>query len=288
MPDTGVLQHDDDREGGVLQLTGLDGETRRVFAGPRRRQLGSGITAVYAEGTEVGSLFGRSGDGEPDGGALQLSAVPEGADSAEQTALLDGGTRTVPRGSLTLSHATNPDSLAFLGFDSHVGPVLVLSDLDPHDAMGSMLVLSTRGIFVTPSKENFDLSFVAPLPERPGLAAHYCVVEGPEVGVQIRGTATLHDGKATVRLPEHFALVAAPTALTVQLTPRSPRSKGVAASSLSRTELVIEELAGGQGSYDVDWLVQGIRKGREHYEVIRPLAGIEVPRPGRRTEQESE
>jgi hypothetical protein len=109
------------------------------------------------------------------------------------------------------------------------------------------------------------------------MAIYYCSVEAAEAGVQVRGTAALVEGRADVVLPDHFSQVAGEERLTVQLTPRSLDSRGVAATRLTTSNLIIEELGGGRGRYEVDWLVQGIRKGSEAYAVLRP---IDVPGRG--------
>jgi hypothetical protein len=101
--------------------------------------------------------------------------------------------------------------------------------------------------------------FAADHPHDPALSIHNSVLEWPEVGLYCRGTAQLLEGRASVGIPEHFAHVASEDGLTVQLTPRSAASKGLAATDLTPTALEITELWGGTGTYDVDWTVQGIR-----------------------------
>jgi len=135
--------------------------------------------------------------------------------------------------------------------------------------------ISSYGIFVRPMKdEAWTYNFVAEHPD-PTKEIYYAVLEGPEVGVYARGTAQLLEGSATVPLPDHFAQVASPLGLTVQLTPRSALSNGVAATEVTTERLVLRELAGGAGSYAVDYFVQGVRRGGEGYEVVRPAR----PRP---------
>ncbi|MBI2892915.1 MAG: hypothetical protein HYY06_05135 [Deltaproteobacteria bacterium] len=114
-----------------------------------------------------------------------------------------------------------------------------------------------------------DVNFVADHPEDPRLQIHYNVIEGPEVGVYVRGTARLRDGRAAISLPDHFAAVTSERGLTAQLTARSIESRGVAVTALSREGLEIAELGGGTGEYEVDYLVQGVRRGREDFAVLR-------------------
>ena len=123
-----------------------------------------------------------------------------------------------------------------------------------------------------------EVAFVADHPTDPSLQIHYNVLEGPEVGVYVRGRARLQAGRTVVRLPDHFRHIAASSDLTVQLTPRSAESRGLAATRLTVEDLEITELADGKGDYDVDYAVHGVRKGREGYEVLRPRSRVPAPR----------
>jgi hypothetical protein len=97
----------------------------------------------------------------------------------------------------------------------------------------------------------------------------YASLEGPEAAAYVRGTTKLMDGTAVITLPEHFVAVANPEGTTVQLTPRSAQSRGLAVVEQSSDRVVIRELGGGTGSYEFDFLVMSVRKGFENFEVIR-------------------
>ena len=56
---------------------------------------------------------------------------------------------------------------------------------------------------------------------------YYVSLEGPEAGAYTRGTAQLVGGEATIRLPEHFTLVAGDEGMTVHLTALSAESEGL-------------------------------------------------------------
>jgi hypothetical protein len=112
-------------------------------------------------------------------------------------------------------------------------------------------------------------SFAMPHPVEPAQQIVYAALEGPEAGAYVRGTATLVNGRAVVALPEHFSLIVSEQGLTVQLTPRSLSSRGLAVLSSSPQEIVVEELANGAGNYEFDYLVQGLRRGKENFQVIR-------------------
>ncbi len=112
-------------------------------------------------------------------------------------------------------------------------------------------------------------SWVNPDPEDPTKAVVYATLEGGENGTYVRGTATLENGKATVVLPDHFRKVTNPEEnITVQVTPRSAASLGLAVTSRSNSEIVVEELSSGTGNYEFDYIVHGLRLGYEDYEPI--------------------
>jgi hypothetical protein len=112
-------------------------------------------------------------------------------------------------------------------------------------------------------------SWVNPDPEDPDQAIVYATLEGGENGTYVRGVARLENGKAIVTLPDHFRKVTSPNELiTVQVTPRSAESKGLAVTSRSNTVIVVEELYNGSGDYEFDYIVHGIRLGYEDHEPI--------------------
>jgi hypothetical protein len=85
----------------------------------------------------------------------------------------------------------------------------------------------------------------------------------------VRGTGHLENGQATVSLPDHFLAVAGDQGVTVQLTPLSAESKGLAVTEKSSERFVVKELNGGSGSYDFDFMVTAVRRGFENYEVVK-------------------
>jgi hypothetical protein len=113
-------------------------------------------------------------------------------------------------------------------------------------------------------------NFVCDNPQDPSTHIYYAAVEGPEVAAYTRGKATLHNGEATIELPDHFASITDEDSITVQLTPRSASSKGLAAVEVSGGRIIVRELMNGTGDYAFDWRVEGVRKGYENYRVVRP------------------
>lgn len=145
--------------------------------------------------------------------------------------------------------------------------------------VGAMSVnASGQGDFFVTGAKNFRV----PNPHQPGTDIVYASVEGPEAGAYIRGTARLRDGVAVVRLPRHFGSVAADNGITVQVTPLSADSLGLAVTHRSSEEVTVQELAHGRGNYDFDYLVMAVRLGYEDYQVIRPTDETSVTLPSER------
>jgi len=115
-----------------------------------------------------------------------------------------------------------------------------------------------------------DKNFRAPNPADPATDIWYCCPEGPEAAMYIRGTGRLVNGRATIELPDHFRNLASEPGMTVQLTPSSANSRGIACTKKSLFGIEVVELGGGSGDYEFDWRVEAMRKGWEDYRVIRP------------------
>lgn len=113
-------------------------------------------------------------------------------------------------------------------------------------------------------------NFREPNPDDASTDLVYACVEGPEAAMYVRGTATLTAGHVVVDLPRHFAAMAAAEAITVQLTPLSPMSRGLCVVRKSTDSFDVRELMNGSGTYEFDWEVKAIRRGYEDYEVVRP------------------
>lgn len=113
-------------------------------------------------------------------------------------------------------------------------------------------------------------NFRVPHPNQPDTDIVYACVEGPEAAAYVRGTAHLANGQGIISLPEHFASVVGQDGLTVQLTPLSSDSLGLAVVEKGIPQIRIRELHAGTGNYDFDWEVEGVRKDHENDQVLRP------------------
>ena len=98
----------------------------------------------------------------------------------------------------------------------------------------------------------------------------YASLEGPEAAIYERGTATLQNGTAEIKFSDHFALILAKTRMTVQLTPLSAQSKGLAVVEKTQDGFKVKELHHGAGHYQFDWEVKAVRNGYQDFEVVRP------------------
>ena len=65
--------------------------------------------------------------------------------------------------------------------------------------------------------------------------------------------------------------------MTVQLTPGSAASLGLAVTAKSPSAFEVRELGLGAGSYSFDWEVKAVRQGFEDYEVVRPKIRPNLP-----------
>lgn len=111
-------------------------------------------------------------------------------------------------------------------------------------------------------------NFIQEHPTNPNKAIVYTALEAGEAGTYTRGSSTLAKGKVTIDLPEHFSLVTNMKGLTVQVTPTGP-CNGLYVASKSNTQIEVAELASGTSNTSFDWIIYGVRKGYENYEVIR-------------------
>jgi len=121
-------------------------------------------------------------------------------------------------------------------------------------------------------------TFIEPHPHDATKEIVYAAIEGPEAATYIRGTAEFIDGEAIITLPEHFGLVTSSEGLTVSLTPLGEWLQ-LYVTDMSPEQLIVLEASGKGGRFC--YLVQGVRKGYEDFQVVRDR------RPGREYEPEA-
>jgi hypothetical protein len=93
----------------------------------------------------------------------------------------------------------------------------------------------------------------------------------------VRGTATLQNGSYTVTLPPEAASKIRANTLTVQLTPLSATSKGLAITDRQAGSFTVSELMSGNGSYAFDWTLTALL--RDDPELRNQLHEMEVAGP---------
>ena len=117
-------------------------------------------------------------------------------------------------------------------------------------------------------------NFVSRYPGQADKRIVYTCLEGPEAAIYCRGTADLVSGKARVDLPDHFAALCAEQGLTVQVTPLSEKSMGLAVVERAPDYIVVKELLSGTGDYAFDYTVMGVRKEAVDFQAVRSAADI--------------
>lgn len=111
-------------------------------------------------------------------------------------------------------------------------------------------------------------NFIQEHPTNPDKVIVYTAIEAGEAGTYTRGSSTLTSGRVTINLPEHFSLVTSTEGITVQVTPTGP-CNGLYVASKSTSQIEVAELGNGTSNTSFDWIIYGVRKGYENYEVIR-------------------
>ena len=97
----------------------------------------------------------------------------------------------------------------------------------------------------------------------------YACIEGPEAAAYVRGTAQLINGQAIISLPDHFSHVTSGTGITVNVTPLSAESEGLAVTVKTTSQITVRELRNGSGNYQFDYTVFAVRRGYENFTVVR-------------------
>ena len=159
--------------------------------------------------------------------------------------------------------------LSALGANVNHGHISV-SDTNGINQAGMFVDASGDGIIFGDIK-----NFRIPHPTKEGKEIWYASLEGPEAAAYLRGTADMVNGEVFVTFSEDYELVANHTTMTVILTPLSASSKGLAVVEKVANGFRIKELNSGTGSYQVDWEVKCVRKGKENYRAVRDASEVQ-------------
>ena len=134
--------------------------------------------------------------------------------------------------------------------------------------------LSTTGCFYIDQSFGATLAidlkqFVMDHPQEKDKEIIYACIEGPEAGAYARGSGELENGKVFITYPNHFRMVVHGEEATIQLTPLSIDTYGLAVTQKTETGFWVQELKGGNGNFQFDWEAKAVRKGYENYEPVR-------------------
>ena len=113
-------------------------------------------------------------------------------------------------------------------------------------------------------------NFVMPHPKDKNKEIVYACIEGPEAAAYVRGTAQLVNGEIFVPFSEDFKLVINHETMTVNLTPNSINTYGLAVVEKTENGILVKELMNGESNFTFDWEVKAVRKGYESYQPVRP------------------
>jgi hypothetical protein len=161
------------------------------------------------------------------------------------------------------ANGNNNVVLAYTGNLNHGG--IAVCDANGNGQAGMYVADNGNGVVWGDSK-----NFRVPDPDDATRDIWYGCIEGPELAMYVRGTARLVNGRARIELPDHFRKLADEQGMTVQLTPRSAESKGLAAVQVSLNGIEVVELLNGRGNYEFDWEVKAVRKEHRDFRVYRP------------------
>lgn len=215
---------------------------------PASAYFNDGDSQIYTRASD-GFLTGRFGNSEP--------STPYGA-------FYLYGASAIAR--IRLFAGPDVGSILLVGDNGSFNAEI--SSLAANHNHGAISVNDAQGIIrgqLAVDQNGFGVSwaeiknFVTDHPSHPDAKIIYVSLEGPEAAIYCRGKVQLEDGRATIPLPEHFAALARPDSLTVQLTPGAAKSLGVAVAELAADHVAIQELHGGTGSYPVHYTIHATR-----------------------------
>ena len=90
-------------------------------------------------------------------------------------------------------------------------------------------------------------------------------------------------------MSEHFSQVTSGTGITVNLTPLSADSEGLAVTEKTTSQITVSELRNGSGNYQFDYTVFAVRRGYENFTVVRSKAlGQQAPGVSQTTQNSSD
>ncbi|MCF8222647.1 MAG: hypothetical protein K9J25_05825 [Bacteroidales bacterium] len=96
----------------------------------------------------------------------------------------------------------------------------------------------------------------------------YACIESGEAGTYFRGEGKLINGEITINLPDHFGMVTSDMHLSANVTPAG-NCNGLYVEDISTNYLTVKELNGGESNTRFYFVIYGVRKNYEDFQVIR-------------------
>lgn len=219
-----------------------------------------------------------------------------GSPTAAQVSIETDGSLVAGTGTVELRPAGNGSNDAFAGFRRSNGQFGALVAGFNGGVRYGLGVVNNAGstaigvLYVDHSTDQAHLvaavkNFVEPNPRDASTDIYYASLEGPEAAMYIRGTGLLEGGRAVISLPAHFSDLASSQGITVQVTPLTADSLGLAVVAKSTTGFEVRELMRGTSTYEFDWEVKAVRMQHLDYEVVRPWTERRVNNPDISDEQ---
>ncbi|MFS0519551.1 hypothetical protein ACEYW6_33320 [Nostoc sp. UIC 10607] len=226
--------------------------------------IGDGRLILGGEGT-IGSLVSNFADSKA---AVQIDRLQ--GDTAGWLGLFDSsGNRntTLIGDGRIICKQLFADQFGFVSIRNSAGKEVVYIGTTVNND-GNILVNDSAGNQKLYLQGNGAKNFVMAHPHDENKNIIYACIEGPEAAAYIRGKSRLVNGQAEIEFPEHFTLVVNSETITIQLTPRSADSKGLAVVAQSERGFTVRELWQGEGNYEFDYFVAGVRQGMEHFTPV--------------------
>lgn len=276
---------------GFFTVYGSDGNRKAWLNGQDSGYVSGGVlNALKTDGKIAVQLFALNGDkgfisvrgtdgnqkvwinGQDSGyiGAGVFSAMRPNGNIAAQLYGAESGNLAIfnSDGKVVTEVGTNTVKAGFIETKTKDDKVAVRISTVTADGSGSIGVYDSSGNLKLYLQGNGAKNFVMPHPHDENRNIFYAAIEGPEAAAYIRGKAKLTVGRAEIEFPEHFSLVVNPETITIQLTPRSAESKGLAVVAQSECGFSVRELWQGEGEYEFDYFVAGVRQGFEHFTPV--------------------
>ena len=243
---------------------------------------GGGALVLYNDAEEQSTYLGTNTAGA---GYLGLS-------NAASTTVVSAGENSAGRGYLATYNAqgtniarltsSSNSGAGYIEVNNASGTRIISMTTLANDTCGHVVAHSSNGegkagISGTGIVWGQDKQFRIASPGNPDEEIVYHCIEGPGSDAFLRGRGILMDGFSEVVLPEHWRHVVGDDPATVQLTPHSGTSLGLAVEHVDPYLLRVVELHGGHGSYEFSYRIEATRDGMENIPVIQPAMHLSIP-----------